>query len=162
MSHVNWYRCPWYHFLHNVDIETWLCYLFLKRGEGWQGEVDRRRGTSGWISTLESLFTIQYGSYYLVISGNRADIHSKTGDISKCRTIFFLLCNFRYWNVINFKKLKLILTEIILNTISKDRMAQIYSGFYIRSHSRHLPKRCVHVIAFCVFWSHDTTSPFVA
>ena len=25
--------------------------------------------------------------------------------------------------------------EIILNTISKDRMAQIYSGFYILSHS---------------------------
>ena len=34
-------------------------------------------------------------------------------------------------------------------------MAQIYSGFYIRSHSGSLPKRpCT---TSCIMWSHDTT-----
>ena len=88
---MNWFLHPRCYFLHTI-FETWLFYLFLERGEPWQGKVDRRRRTSGWISALESLFKIQYGSYCLVVCGNRADIHSQTGDISKCRTTFIFLC----------------------------------------------------------------------
>ena len=39
-------------------------------------------------------------------------------------------------------------------------MAQIYSGFYIRSHSRSLPKRPCTMS--CIMWSHDTTTIFDA
>ena len=38
-------------------------------------------------------------------------------------------------------------------------MAQIYSGFYIRSHSQSLPKR--RVLRPCIMWSHDTTEFFL-
>ena len=52
---------------------------------------------------------------------------------------------------------------IILNTISKRQDgSDLFRILHTKSFSKFTEASVYYVTAFCVFWSHDTTSPFLA